>query len=107
MEKWEYMIKGQTDITCEKDLEKCTREDCRDCPKTTADIRIRKVGVLGDRAKERAIEMGLKDDDLVILTTTIPKKGLPIYDLEKIEGSPIEYLQKKLVTIRDLKEAAL
>ncbi|MBU4255815.1 MAG: hypothetical protein KKB04_01000 [Candidatus Thermoplasmatota archaeon] len=58
------------------------------------DVRIRKVKVLGDRARERADQMGLEENDLVILRTHI--SSLPTYELEKIEGSPIMYLQQKI-----------
>ncbi len=58
------------------------------------DIRIRKVRVLGDRAREEANQMNLTEDDLVIVRTYI--NSLPKYDIEKIEGSPIQYLQRKI-----------
>lgn len=61
---------------------------------TYDDIRIRKVKVLGDRARKTANQMGLKEDDLVIVRTVIVPDSLPIYNIEKIEGSPIEYLQR-------------
>ena len=60
------------------------------------DIRIRQVSVLGGRALETAEKMKLKHDDLVIVTTKLIN-GFPEYELEKIEGSPIAYLQKKLI----------
>ncbi|ATZ61304.2 MAG: hypothetical protein BME93_04230 [Methanosarcinales archaeon Met12] len=58
------------------------------------DIRIRKVRVLGDKLKEEAHQIGLSGDDLVIVRTYI--NSLPTYKIEKIEGSPIEYLQRKI-----------
>jgi hypothetical protein len=61
------------------------------------DVRIRTVKVLGDRARKTATEMGLKEDDLVIVRTYIEKGKLPRYELEKIEGSPIEYLQRRMI----------
>ena len=63
----------------------------------TDDVRIKKVKVLGDRARETANKMGLKENDLVIVSTYIKEGCLPIYELEKIEGSPITYLQNKMV----------
>ena len=60
------------------------------------DVRIRKVRVLGDRARETANKMGLNENDLVIVTTYIEKGKLPKYELEKIEGSPITYLHNEL-----------
>lgn len=60
------------------------------------DIRIRKVGVLGDRAKRIAQDLGCKDDDLVIVKTFIHRGRLPTYKLEKIEGDPIRYLLKRM-----------
>jgi len=61
----------------------------------STDIYIRKVKVLGDRIRKQADEMGLDEDDLVIVRTKI-NDGLPEYDLEKITGNPIEYLQRNL-----------
>jgi len=62
----------------------------------TSPIQVRKVSVLGDRLRKQADEMGLEENDLVIVRTTIKPGTLPKYDLEKIEGSPIQYLQKNL-----------
>ncbi|MDR2203252.1 MAG: hypothetical protein LBE76_02925 [Nitrososphaerota archaeon] len=59
----------------------------------TTEKSIRKVKVLQGRAKEEAETMGLKPDDLVILTTTV--NSLPQYNIEKIDGSPVDYLMKK------------
>jgi len=59
------------------------------------DIRIRRVRVLGDRARKKAEKMKLKEDDLVIIRTYVSSNSLPIYDIEKIEGSPIEYLTNR------------
>ena len=59
------------------------------------EIQVRKVKMLNDRAEEEAINQGLKDDDLVILKTTYG--SLPTYRVQKIEGSPIKYLQKELI----------
>jgi len=58
------------------------------------DIVIRKVKVLGDRARKRAEEMGLVDEDLVLVTTNFERGELPEFIIEKIEGSPIEFLQR-------------
>ena len=58
---------------------------------STEDIRIRKVRVLGDRAKAVALEQGLGENDLVIVKTII--NSLPQYEITKIEGSPMQYLQ--------------
>lgn len=66
------------------------------------DIRIIKVKTLGDRARETADRMGFKEDDLVIVRTRFsPSSILPTYDLEKIEGGPIEYLQRKFRDFAD------
>ena len=62
------------------------------------DINIRKVKMLDDRARETANEMGLKENDLVILTTHID--SLPKYELEQIKGSPVKYLQNKYLKPR-------
>ena len=61
------------------------------------DVRIKKVKVLHDRARETANKMGLKEEDLVNVRTHIKHGCLPVYELEKIEGSPISYLQNKEV----------
>jgi hypothetical protein len=68
------------------------------------DVKIRKVEILRGRAKQQAIDMGLKSSDIVLVTTTIPDNGLPIYELEKIEGDPITYLQKKFLKDVPVKE---
>ena len=58
------------------------------------DIQIRKVKMLGDRARAEAQRQGLDENDLVVVKTKIQKGSLPRYEIEKIEGSPIEYIQK-------------
>ena len=54
------------------------------------DFRIRKFKILQGEAREIAIEKykNIKDDDLVIISTRNGK----IYNIEKIEGDPLEYL---------------
>lgn len=59
------------------------------------DIRIRKVKMLDDRAREKANQKGLNENDLVIVRTVV--NSLPTYEIEKIDGSPIKYLQKKIL----------
>lgn len=59
------------------------------------DIRIRKVKVLGHRAKEEADKQGLSENDLVIVRTVIG--SLPTYKLTKIEGSPTQFLRDKIL----------
>lgn len=54
------------------------------------DFAIREVSVLKGRAKEKAEEQNLEDDDLVIVKTSV--NSLPEYELEKIEGEPVKYL---------------
>ena len=58
--------------------------------KTAEDIRIRKVKMLGDRARETAKQMGLKKDDLVIVRTHIKSGSIPICKLPcpKEQGFP-------------------
>ena len=56
------------------------------------DIRIRKVKVLGYRAKEEADKQGLSENDLVIVRTVIGRP-LPTYEITKIEGSPTQFLR--------------
>jgi len=59
------------------------------------DIRIRKVKVLGDRAKEEAEKQGFSENDLVIVRTVIG--SLPTYKLTKIEGSPTQFIRDKIL----------
>ena len=56
-----------------------------------SDVRIRKVKILQGEAKQAALDMGCKDDDLVILKTS-EYHSLPKYEVEKIEGDPTAYL---------------
>jgi hypothetical protein len=62
------------------------------------DICVKKVKILDDRARAIANKKGLKENDLVILTTHIG--SLPEYELEPIKGSPIKYLQNKYLKPR-------
>lgn len=57
------------------------------------DLVIRKVKTLQGRARDKAKEQELEDEDLVILRTSV--NSLPEYEIEKIEGDPLSYLQKK------------
>jgi hypothetical protein len=62
------------------------------------DMVIRRVGILGGRLKQQALDMGCNEKDIVLVTTTIPEGGgLPVFKVEKIEGSPVEWLQKKFL----------
>ena len=63
--------------------------------KPSDDKRIRKVSTLGDALRKRAKDRGLKDDDLVLVTTTIYKGRPPNYEIEKVEGSPTEWLLER------------
>lgn len=71
----------------EKDFGACSICDCKKFTLKYDDIRIRKVKVLSGSLLEIAYNKGLKDNDLVIVRTS----------LEKIEGSPIEYLQRTML----------
>jgi len=62
-------------------------------------FRIRKVKVLGDRAKEEADKQGLSENDLVIIRTRTVIGSLPTYELTKIEGSPTQFLQDKILNL--------
>lgn len=62
------------------------------------DMVIRKVKNLGDRCKKQAKEMGLDKEDLVLVEIEIKQSTPPIYTLTKIEGSPLEFLQKKFLS---------
>ena len=61
------------------------------------DIKIRKVKILSGRLHEQCKEMGLDSDDLVLVTTTYPEDKLPEYEIEKIEGSPTEFLKDRFL----------
>ncbi|MCJ7817168.1 MAG: hypothetical protein MUP55_04895 [Candidatus Aenigmarchaeota archaeon] len=61
------------------------------------DIRIRKVRVLGDRAKAEALKQGCEENDLVIVKTIIEGGHLPRYEIEKIEGSPMQFLYDRIL----------
>ncbi len=60
-------------------------------------IKIRKVRALGDRAREEAKRQELDENDLVIVKTVI--SSLPKYEIQKIEGSPTQFLQKNFLNI--------
>ena len=64
----------------------------KDAPEPSDDKRIRRVSVLGNALREQAEVEGLKDSDLVLVTTTIHEGRPPTYELEKVEGSPTEWL---------------
>ena len=57
-------------------------------------VKIRKIKMLNERLREKAIPKGFKLNDYVIVRTT----------LEKIEGSAITYLQKKLLKKKVVKK---
>lgn len=67
----------------------------KECNKN--DINVRKVKSLGDRARKKAEEMNLKDDDLVIVETEIIEGRPPRYELTKIEGSPTEFIKENIL----------
>ena len=56
-------------------------------------IRVREVSVLKGRAREKAMEKDLDENDLVILKRTV--NSLPEYEVEKIEGEPVKYLLER------------
>ena len=56
-----------------------------------SEIELRKVRLLGDRARKQAIEQGFSDDDLVLIRTTVD--SLPTYEITKVEGSPSSFIQ--------------
>ena len=53
---------------------------------------IRKVKVLQGKPKIEAEKLGLSPEDLVLVTTTINFDSPPDYAVEKIEGSPMDFL---------------
>ena len=59
-----------------------------------SDIRIRKVSILKGRAREAALNIGAKDDDLVILRTS-EYHSAPTYTAEKIEGDPVSFITRE------------
>ena len=57
---------------------------------------LRRVSVLGGRLKQQALEEGYIESDIIGITITIPGSGgLPIYDLELVEGSPSSWVEDK------------
>ena len=56
---------------------------------------IRKVCMLGDRARKQAEKQGLDDNALVLVKTKI--SSLPQYDITEIKGSPTKFLQDTLL----------
>lgn len=58
-------------------------------------VRVKKVSVLQGRPWTKAMNMGLDDNDLVIVRTKFSKNGGLQYELEKIEGDPVSYLLNK------------
>ena len=82
-----------------ENIHTCCQEEC---PLIEISLRegnyIREVGVLGGRLREQADEMGLKETDLVFIkTTTASENQLPVYELEKVEGSPTEFIRNKFL----------
>jgi len=64
------------------------------------DIRIKKVLVLGAKLKKQAKEQGLTDEDLVLVTTTIHENKPPTYKLEKVIGSPTDWLLERCKKVK-------
>jgi hypothetical protein len=60
------------------------------------DMRIKRVGILGGRLKQQALDAGFKENDIVLVTTKLDT-GFPVFDLEKVEGSPVEWLQNRFL----------
>ena len=58
------------------------------------DLSIRRVKVLGGRAREQARDEGYDEDDIVLVKETIA--SLPKYEFIKVEGSPTEFLKKQM-----------
>lgn len=67
----------------------------------TKDIKIRKVKILSGRLHEQCKEMGLDSGDLVLVTTTYPEDKLPEYEIEKVEGSPTEFLKDRFLASKE------
>lgn len=61
--------------------------------KAGPDVRIRRVNTLQGDAKVKADEMGLKQEDLVLVKTSIG--SLQTYEVEKVEGDPVSFLLKR------------
>ncbi len=57
-----------------------------------SDVRFKKVKSLNGRAKDKALSLKLGDEDLVVVRTKIG--SLPEYEIQKVEGDPIEFLFK-------------
>jgi hypothetical protein len=67
---------------------------------TLGDPKIRRVKVLGDRAKAAALKIGCKDEDLVLVTTIIKPNTLPEYKIEKVIGSPTDWLLERAKRVK-------
>ena len=61
---------------------------------TYSDVSIRKVKILKGKAREAAMAIGAKEEDLVILRTS-EYHSEPTYTAEKIEADPVSYLTRK------------
>ena len=61
---------------------------------TYSDVSIRKVRILKGKAREAALAVGAKEDDLVMLKTS-EYHSEPTYTAEKIEGDPVSYLMRE------------
>jgi len=59
------------------------------------DIQFRKFKVLQGRAKEEAEKLGnLKPDDLLLVRTLITEGAPPIYEVQRVIGDPMSFLQE-------------
>ena len=63
-------------------------------------VRIKRVSVLGDKLRKQAKKAGLNENDLVLVTTTIHKDKPPTYKLEKVVGSPTDWLLERCEKVK-------
>ena len=61
--------------------------------KAGPDVRIRRVKTLQGEAKQKADELHLEPDELVLVRQKI--NSMPAFELEKVEGDPVSFLLKR------------
>ena len=59
---------------------------------------IKRVWKLGDKLRKEAHAQGLSDKDLVLVTTHIQQGQPPTYEMEKVTGSPSQWLYDRYLS---------
>ncbi len=55
------------------------------------EIIMKRVRLLGGRLREQALKEGLKDSDIAFVKITV--NSLPVYEIEKVVGSPSTFVE--------------